>query len=160
MRQDIINKVSQSSTQEEITAIVDAHSSSSSGQQPIENLDEINSIFNTNGSVHDLYHNLQNSDSEFARATLKKLQLMSPLSVGVVFEQIKRGAKMDFKSVFEMEYKISMGFLRHTEFFEGIRALLVDKDKSPKWRHSSIPEVKQEEIDWFFNQPDELNLEI
>ena len=85
---------------------------------------------------------------------------MSPLSVGVVFEQIKRGVNMDLKSVFEMEYKISQGFMEHTEFFEGVRALLVDKDKSPKWRHASIPEVTQDEIDWFFNRPHQLNMDI
>jgi len=67
---------------------------------------------------------------------------------------------MDLKSVFEMEYKISQGFMNHTEFFEGVRALLVDKDKSPKWKHSSIADVSQEEIEWFFTQPNELNLDI
>jgi len=56
---------------------------------------------------------------------------MSPLSCAIVFEQIKRGANMDLKSVFEMEYKLSQGFMNHTEFFEGVRALLVDKDKNP-----------------------------
>ena len=45
---------------------------------------------------------------------------------------------MNLKEVFEMEYKISQGFMRHTEFFEGVRALLIDKDKSPKWKHASI----------------------
>ena len=85
---------------------------------------------------------------------------MSPLSVGIVFEQIKRGASMDLKSVFEMEFKISQGFMEHTEFFEGIRALLVDKDRSPKWRHSSILDVKKEEVESFFNMPHTLNLDI
>ena len=56
---------------------------------------------------------------------------MSPLSLAVVFEQIKRGSKMDVKQVFEMEFRISQGFVNHTEFFEGIRALLVEKDRKP-----------------------------
>jgi len=66
---------------------------------------------------------------------------MSPLSIGVTFEQIKRGQSMNLKQVFEMEYKISQGFMAHTEFFEGVRALLIDKDKSPKWKHASIHKV-------------------
>lgn len=37
-----------------------------------------------------------------------------------------------------MEYKISQGFVNHTEFFEGVRALLIDKDKNPKWKHTSV----------------------
>lgn len=67
---------------------------------------------------------------------------------------------MNLKQVFEMEYKISQGFMNHTEFFEGVRALLIDKDKSPKWKHASVHEVKQEEINWFFDRPETLNLDI
>lgn len=62
---------------------------------------------------------------------------MSPLSLNVVFEQIKRGQNMNLKDVFEMEYRISQGFMNHREFFEGVRALLIDKDKNPKWTHES-----------------------
>jgi len=39
----------------------------------------------------------------------------------------------------------------HTEFFEGVRALLVDKDKSPQWKHKTILDVGQDEVEWFFN---------
>ena len=85
---------------------------------------------------------------------------MSPLSLAIVFEQIKRGRSMGLKEVFEMEYKIAQGFMQHTEFFEGVRALLIDKDKSPKWKHSSVLEVTQEEVNWFFDQPDQINLDI
>lgn len=67
---------------------------------------------------------------------------------------------MDLKSVFEMEYKLSQGFMNHTEFFEGVRALLVDKDKNPQWKHKTILDVSQDEVEWFFNQPHTLNLDI
>lgn len=40
---------------------------------------------------------------------------------------------MDVKECFEMEFKVAAGLVDHTEFFEGVRALLVDKDKQPKW---------------------------
>lgn len=62
---------------------------------------------------------------------MKQIAGYSPLSMAVVFEQIKRGEKMNLKEIFEMEYKISQGFVHHTEFFEGVRALLIDKDKNP-----------------------------
>ncbi len=80
--------------------------------------------------------------------------------MAVVFEQIKRGKTMSLKEVFEMEYKISQGFVNHTEFFEGVRALLIDKDKNPKWKHANILEVKKEDVDFFFNRPEKLNLDI
>jgi len=50
--------------------------------------------------------------------------------------------------------------MNNPEFFEGVRALLVDKDKNPKWFHKSVDAVKKEEVEWFFNRPEELNLDI
>jgi len=61
--------------------------------------------------------------------------------MAVVFEQIKRGKQMDLRSVFEMEYKISQEFMDREEFFEGVRALLIDKDLAPKWAHKSVHDV-------------------
>ena len=84
---------------------------------------------------------LEQQGTEFSQKTLKTLQQMSPLSLGVVYEQIKRGKHMSLKEVFEMEFKISQGFMNHTEIFEGIRALLIDKDKNPKWFYSTIQQV-------------------
>jgi enoyl-CoA hydratase len=50
-----------------------------------------------------------------------------------------------------MEYKISQGFMKHHEFFEGVRALLIEKDNAPKWSHKNLSEVTDEEVDFFFN---------
>lgn len=72
---------------------------------------------------------LEASNTDFAQSTKKVLAKMSPLSMAIVFEQLKRGAKMDVKECFEMEFKVAAGFFHHTEFFEGVRALLVDKDQ-------------------------------
>jgi hypothetical protein len=67
---------------------------------------------------------------------------------------------MGLKEAFEMEYKIADGFVHHTEFFEGVRALLIDKTLDPKWKHKSVLDVKQEEVDYFFNRDAKLNLDL
>ena len=59
-----------------------------------------------------------------------------------------------------MEYKVSQGFMNHREFFEGVRALLIDKDNAPQWSHKSLNEVKDSEVQEFFNRPEELDLDI
>jgi enoyl-CoA hydratase len=59
-----------------------------------------------------------------------------------------------------MEYKIADGFVHHTEFFEGVRALLIDKDKNPKWKHKSVLDVKKEDVDFFFDRKAQLNLDL
>ena len=72
---------------------------------------------------------LAKSRTEFAVQTHNELMKMSPLSLAVVFESIKRGANMSLSEVYKMEFAMGQGFLKHREFFEGIRALLVDKDQ-------------------------------
>ena len=37
-----------------------------------------------------------------------------------------------------MEYKMSLNFMELPEFFEGVRALLIDKDGRPRWMHKDV----------------------
>jgi enoyl-CoA hydratase len=67
---------------------------------------------------------------------------------------------MNVHDVFKMEYRVSQGFMNHTEFFEGVRALLVDKDKSQKWKYAHVKDVPQSEVDFFFDFPADCNLDI
>ena len=126
---------------------------------PIANLEQINEIFQVD-SVYDVMKRLESANTEFSAATLETLGRMSPLSLAVVFEQIKRGRTMNLHDCFEMEFKMTQGFTEHGEFYEGVRALLVDKDRNPKWAHKSVHDVKPEEVDWFFTRPATLNLDI
>jgi len=50
--------------------------------------------------------------------------------------------------------------MNHPEFYEGVRALLVDKDKNPKWAHTHVSEVKRADVDYFFDFPADFNLDI
>ena len=67
---------------------------------------------------------------------------------------------MNLHDCFVMEYKLTQGFMNHREFFEGVRALLVDKDKSPQWSHKTVFDVSSDEVEEFFSRPDTLNLDI
>ena len=58
-----------------------------------------------------------------------------------MYEQLKRGKSLSLEEVFLMEYRISQNFMNGVDFFEGVRASLIDKDKSPKWSHESIFDV-------------------
>jgi enoyl-CoA hydratase len=78
----------------------------------------------------------------------------------VVYQQIRKGKTLDFKDCFSMELKIAQHMMTQSDFFEGVRALLIDKDKNPKvcafilpnkqWNPSTLESVKQEDIDLYF----------
>ena len=62
-----------------------------------------------------------------------------------------------------MEYRIFQGFMSREvcgEFFEGVRALIVDKDKKPKWKHQRMEYVSRNEVNYFFDRNEKLNLDI
>ncbi len=80
----------------------------------------------------------------------RTLQTGCPVTAHLVFEQLQRGKYLSLEQVFDMERKISAQCMRHTDFYEGVRALLIDKDKNPKWAHASIDEVDAAFIERFF----------
>lgn len=77
----------------------------------------------------------------------------SPTSAWVIFEQLKRGVSLSLKDVFEMEFVMASQFIRHTDLFEGIRALIVEKDNSPKWSPASFGDVSLELVEEHFRSP-------
>ena len=83
--------------------------------------------------------NLAADDSEFSTKIQKTLSRMSPTSMAVTFAQIKQGAALDFDQCMQLEMRIATHMLEADDFYEGVRALLVDKDKSPKWQPQAEP---------------------
>ena len=123
------------------------------------NIEEVHKIFKLD-SVEKIMYRLETAKTDFASKTMKTLKRMSPLALAVTFEQIKRGQKMTLHDCFVMEFKMTQGFIEHGELLEGVRALLVDKDKKPKWAHKSVAWVKPEEVEWFFTRPHTFNLDL
>lgn len=58
---------------------------------------------------------------------------MSPTSLVVSLQQLRQGATLDLGEVLKMEYRISQVMMQRKDFYEGIRAVLVDRDNAPVW---------------------------
>ncbi len=96
-------------------------------------------------ALTDVLNALRADDSEFAAKTLKTLGRNAPLSMAVTLEMIHRlrGTGLTIRKALELEYRVSHRIMEHGDFLEGIRAAIIDKDKSPKWRHDldKVPAV-------------------
>eukprot|EP01135_Chromosphaera_perkinsii_P006205 Nk52_evm2s449 gene=Nk52_evmTU2s449 len=95
--------------------------------------------------LHQIENNEQGHDSEFlcewAGEQIAMLGTKSPLSLKVTLEQLNIGSKMSLKKVLEMEYNMSHNMFRYQDFVEGVRALLVDKDETPRWEFPMLSSI-------------------
>lgn len=101
-------------------------------------------------TVEEILAALKAEGTEWGEATLKTLSHMSPTSLKVSLRQIRLGKGLDFDEAMKMEYRLSQACMRAHDFYEGIRAVLVDKDKSPKWRPAELSQVSSADVEAFF----------
>ncbi|MEE9330440.1 MAG: enoyl-CoA hydratase/isomerase family protein, partial [Parvularculaceae bacterium] len=97
---------------------------------------------------------LDQDESDFAQETLAKLARMSPTSLSLAFEQIKRGGQMNFRENMAMELRIVSRIMAAPDFFEGVRALLIDRDKKPIWSPAELSDVSAADIEAYFEPID------
>ncbi|XP_075686037.1 3-hydroxyisobutyryl-CoA hydrolase, mitochondrial [Rhinoderma darwinii] len=143
-----------SPSKEDITDVLDAYhkESTASEDQPFilaEHLDKINSLFSAN-SVEEIFENLKKDGSTFAQQQLKTLSKMSPTSLKLTFRQLKNGSSLTLQEVLTMEYRLSQASMRGHDFYEGVRAVLIDKDQKPEWKPERLEEVTDEYLDSCF----------
>ncbi|HRJ61853.1 MAG TPA: enoyl-CoA hydratase/isomerase family protein, partial [Azospirillaceae bacterium] len=96
---------------------------------------------------------LDGDASEWAAATAAGLRRMSPTSLKLTFEASRRGAALSLEDCFVMEYRLSQGCMAGGDFYEGVRAVLIDKDKSPRWSPGRLEEVTEAMISAHFAVP-------
>jgi hypothetical protein len=77
----------------------------------------------------------------------------SPGSVRLAYELQKRAASLSLEDVFRLEYTVSLHCAAHGDFAEGIRALLIDKDRQPHWNPVSISGATSAWAKPFFEGP-------
>ncbi len=93
---------------------------------------------------------LAGQDANWAAVAGTALGRNSPTSLKVTLQQLRRGGSMDYDSCVTMEYRMVQRFIAGHDLFEGIRAVLVDRDRNPAWRPASLTEVPDAEVERYF----------
>jgi len=88
--------------------------------------------------------------SKSASDILNVIGTRSPTSVVVTFRQISDGRALKLDDCMRMEYRIASRMLAGHDFYEGVRAVLIDKDGAPVWKPASIDDVKPEMVNAYF----------
>src|SRR3954454_23725457 len=94
-------------------------------------------------------------------ALLEQLRDRSPLSLAVPFAQLRKGgACLSFEEAMQLEFRLAARFLRSEDFYEGVRAAVIDKDRQPRWSYPDVASVPQEVVDNYFATLDGAELEL
>ena len=94
----------------------------------------------------------RNDHVEWAQQTANLMRSRSPTMLSVTLRQLQRGATLGLADCFRMELGMAAHCFEQGDFLEGVRAVLIDKDNSPRWRPGRIEEVTEAMIEAFFRE--------
>jgi enoyl-CoA hydratase len=100
------------------------------------------------------------ADAEWAAKTAALLRAKSPLSLKLALAQVRRGAQWDFAACMRAEFRIVSRVIEGHDFYEGVRAVIVDKDNKPRWQPATLAGISDAEVERHFAGlgADELDL--
>jgi enoyl-CoA hydratase len=87
---------------------------------------------------------------DFATQTYDAIAGNSPTCLAIALRLMQIGPKLDLDEVIKLEYRLMTHMMRSADFYEGVRAAIIDKDRQPKWKPSEIDAVKPADIDPYF----------
>ncbi|KAL3278780.1 hypothetical protein HHI36_016305 [Cryptolaemus montrouzieri] len=114
-------------------------------------INKINDCF-APSRIEDIFYRLEKDGSNWAEKTIATLKKMSPTSLKVTLKLLSEGGKLSLEDALQIEYRVAVGCLSQHDFFEGVRALLIDKDQNPKWKPNSVTEVTDDIVNRHFEK--------
>ena len=101
-------------------------------------------------SVEQVLANLRAEGSAWGTKQVETILRRSPTALKVAFEQVRRGAALDLDQALVLEFRISQEFMRNPDFYEGVRAAIIDKDQTPNWQPARLEDVTEEAVSRYF----------
>ncbi|AEV85394.1 3-hydroxyisobutyryl-CoA hydrolase [Actinoplanes sp. SE50] len=102
-------------------------------------------------SVIEIVDRLARHPAPGAQAAAKEIGTRSPTALTITLRSLRTAARLpDLRAALGQELRLSAAMLRLPDLAEGIRAQIIDKDRNPRWRPSSLAEVRPETVDEVF----------
>jgi enoyl-CoA hydratase len=124
-----------------------------------ERREDINRTF-SEGSLDGIFSALDSDGGAWAKTTLDILCKKSPTSLKLTFRQIREGARLSFDDCMGMEYRMVSRVMARHDFYEGVRAAIIEKDNAPHWDPTELAQVSDTDVNAYFAPlPQELVLD-
>ncbi|MCF5251565.1 enoyl-CoA hydratase/isomerase family protein, partial [Pseudomonas sp. PA-5-4B] len=88
---------------------------------------------------------------EWALSTAALMQTRSPLAMAVTLQMLRRGRRLSLEQCFALELHLDRQWFERGDLIEGVRALIIDKDKTPHWNPATIHELDASHVESFFS---------
>jgi len=152
------------STNDKVNTIINSFSSNPNSEDSVlitnENIIKDTFSFDTIEQIFEKCELLSSSGNEFLNSQFEELKHKSPTSLKISLKQIRDASTMTLKDELIMEYRMVQRCLAIGDFFEGVRAMLVDKDRKPNWKPSNIKDVDESRVNKFFETLGDLDLAL
>ncbi len=100
--------------------------------------------------VETIVQRLQQHPLPWCQTVAALLLQKSPLSLKITLAQLRRGRKLDLGACLQMEYGLAQHFVCDADFYEGVRAQIIDKDKTPHWQPATLSAVAPQQVTQYF----------
>jgi len=143
---------------EQVTKLLRKFEAKSTADRPAGNVpqhyDTIQSLTDQDNfyQIVDAITTVQTDDPWLQRASAG-LAHGSAISASNIYQALEKTLHMSLAEVFQFELMLSTNVVRHPEFAEGVRALLIDKDKNPRWQYASVRDVPGQLMDAMVTPP-------
>ena len=134
---------------QQVRAVLNQLDGDSSEAMPASQLDEISTdlefLFST-PELEDIAERMKQhkTKNKWLKQGLDNFKKACPATAHLIMQQIEQGAQMSLKEVVSWELTLAYQAVRHPDFSEGVRAMVIDKDYKPKWQHKTVKDVPPE----------------
>ena len=87
---------------------------------------------------------------DWAQGVIKDLARSSPTSLKITYRHVRAARGLDLRATLEQDYQARCRCMQGHDFYEGVRAALIDRDRSPRWQPARLEDVSEAEVDAYF----------
>ena len=109
----------------------------------------VSSIFGR-GSLEEIVQGLKDEQAAWAKEALESMSQACPFSLALTLRTIREATKKSVRDCLKTDFRIAQRIMLKDDYFEGVRALIIDKDNKPLWNPARIEDVDDSEIDACF----------